>query len=288
MSSKLHALTLTVLLGGALLVGCGKSTKASPPTDAGRAGLVASPPPAALASSPWLEKNADGTYAINPGAECIEVLASSPAELALPPLGVARGVRATLSAPDTVVVAPLRLRAKLPAGRSGTPWVRVAPAVAVVRRSDREWESAYADLLEQVLPFEALLFHTSEEPWAESPEVAALSARLYAVADDVDQTMTNLRTRLSVVGARVACNNRHGAHYGQSPPIATVTTGPRGPWQSVRTTMSLWYGDYGGTAVVELLVRRVENVTLVLAFMFEGDSGEKERSALADALATAR
>jgi hypothetical protein len=50
--------------------------------------------------------------------------------------------------------------------------------------------------------------------------------------------------------------------------------------------MTVWYGDYGGRAVVELFVRRVEQVTVVLALMFEGERRATERGALADALAT--
>ena len=49
--------------------------------------------------------------------------------------------------------------------------------------------------------------------------------------------------------------------------------------------MSVWYSDYGGKAIVELFARRVEQVTVVLVFMFEGESRANERSALADALA---
>ena len=290
MSSKLPAFGLAfALLGGAmpLLCGCGKSTKASSASsaDAGPARLVASPPPAAVASSPWLEKKTNGTYAIVPDAECIEVLASSPPELTIAPLGAARGVRATLPAKDTVMIPSLHLRAKLPPGSSGPSWARVAPAgIEVVRQSEREWESAYADLLELALPFDALLLHSSETPWGEGTEVAALSTRLYAVAASVEETWENLRTRLPAVGARVACKNRHGASSLREP-LSTVTTGERGPWKTVRTTMSVWYGDYGGVAEVELFVRRVEAVTIVLAFMFEGESRANERNAFADALA---
>lgn len=277
------------LICAASLCGCRKSDKVTPssPPDAGRAAVVSSAPPRAVASSPWLAKNADGTYAIDPSAECVDVLASSPPELALARLEAARGIRATLPAKDTVAIAPLGLRAKLPRGPSGSSWTRVAPSgIAVVRQSDREWEEAYAELLDQALPFESLLFHTSEEPWRESSNVASLSARLYVVTESVEETMKNLRTRLPALGARVACKNRHGTHLYDSPTPVTVATGERGPWKSVRTTMNVWYSDYGGKAVVELFVRRAEPVTLVLALMFEGESRANERNALADSLAT--
>jgi len=275
------------LLCGASLssLGCGKAEKVTSSTpDAALARLVPAAPPAVVASSGWLVKNVDGTYAINPSAECVSLLASSPPELALAPLSRARGVVATLLSKDTVAIAPLGLRAKLPPGPSDPAWVRVAPAgIGILRESDREWESAYAELLNRALPFESLVFHMSEAPWREMSNVDGLSARLYAVTESVDETVKNLTARLPAVAARVACKNHRGASL-QEGSLANVTTGERGPWKTVRTTMSLYFSDYGGSAVVELFVRRVETVTVVLAFMIEGDSHARDRSALAEAL----
>lgn len=266
------------------LSACGKSLKTAP--DAGAGPLVAPPPPAVVASSQWLEKKADGTYAINTIAECTEALASAPPELALAALTAARGIVATLPSQDTVAIAPLGLRARFPRGPYGPSWLRAAPSgVAALRTSDREWEIAYADLLNQALPFDSLLFHMGEGPWQELSAVEVLYVRLYAVTESVDDTMNNLRTRLPALSQRVACQNVHSSIL-RDAFVAKVTTSERSPWKSVRATMNLWYADYGGTAVVELFVRRVEPVTVVLAYMFEGeDTRRSQREVLLDVLA---
>lgn len=268
--------TLCVVCGA-----CGKKTSAQ--ADSG-ARSVSAPPPPAVSGSPWLVKNPDGTYAIDPHAECTEILSGSAPELALAPLSPAKGVRAEVSRENVLTVAPLGLRAKLPEGAFGPSWVRTrGPDLDKVRTSAGEWERAYAELLDRSLPFESLLVHASDEPWGAAATYSGLGIRLHAVAEPVDVVLASLAARLPVVAVRVACGNEHGRLHDSSP-RSSVTHAERPPWKTMQAKMRVYYGDYGGQAVVELYVRRVRDVTLVLAFMFEGDGHQTERAALADAL----
>jgi hypothetical protein len=271
-----------LLLGVSVsLVGCGKSEKrtSSAAPDAGP--LVTSGPPSAIASSPWVTKKADGTYALNPRAECIDILAG-PEPVLLPSLTAARGLRATVADKRTLSIAPLGLHAKLPlASSGGPPWVLVPPAkMDVLRHGDREWHAAWAELLNRSLPFESLLFHMGDEAW-DGSSVTGL-ARIYVVTEGVDEVQSFLRARLGAVAPRVACRNNNA--YMPSSPPATVTTGESSPWKTVRTTMHLYFSDTGGRAILDLHLRRVAESTVVLAFMFESEEPEGARLALADAL----
>lgn len=223
--------------------------------------------------------------ALDPLASCAELLAKAEAQLPRTPLSAASGLRAARSASDVVTISPLGLRVAVPPGQFGPAWVRARGAgLEDVRRSDREWEQAYAEVLERVLPEGALLVHASDEEWGAGVAFDGLSARLYAVAEDPHQVLEDLGKRLPWVAARVACRNERGRVF--DPGVrSTVTTSQIPPWKTTRAKMRVWYGDYGGSAVVELHVRRAGPATLVLAFMFEGDRHADERAALLDMLA---
>jgi len=107
-----------------------------------------------------------------------------------------------------------------------------------------------------------------------------VTMRLYAVRESEDQVARALVAGATSAANWVGCSPR--SSFGASG--WTENHEPRGGWRRTAVSAQLWYGDYGGTARVDLRFRRVGEGTIVVAFFYEGAPREDEPRRVTDAI----
>ena len=148
---------------------------------------------------------------------------------------------------------------------ANTPGGTVADRIKV-RRQDfaslrgptGEWKREYDAVVESMLPFRSLVAHLGGDPW--DGNCGAIQMRVYVGAFSGRRMATQ-----AIVGARVA------SRYFR--PVRRVVA-VRQAWTRVSLSWKADYGDYFGTAHVEVWTRPVKGRFLVLVFMF-GDGMEQ-------------
>jgi hypothetical protein len=131
-----------------------------------------------------------------------------------------------------------------------------AAALATVRVADSEWDTEYCRVANAVLPFRTCVVHAGGEGWGrDAVSYGDVQMRAYIPEcgpQQIAQRMANdgrceaLRLSKNVSVARSVFEN----------------------WQRVTVSYSLWYGDYGGTANVDLFARKCGTKTVAFVFMY--------------------
>jgi hypothetical protein len=131
---------------------------------------------------------------------------------------------------------------------------RQLPLLTYVRG---EWTEEFSNVADSVVPFDALVAQVSGSPWIPYQScVSPVQIRIY-VGDFSPEWVAS---RVATTGVRTAKRFFD--------PVRTVTD--TAGWTGTRLTWRAFYYDYGGTASVEFLARRVRAHTVVLVFMYSG------------------
>jgi hypothetical protein len=195
-----------------------------------------------------------------------------------------------LAEPGALEIPGLRARLAFPMGvLDEPPEVRVTPsALQEIRASSAEWNHVYAVIAEDALPFDACIAHIGQESFTSPVTYTSLTIRIYALEEDLERVMREASAGAVAGAARIAC---------EASPEAVVTARVAQPldptsdsvgvWKRFVVRLRLWYGDYGGTARVEIRAHRRPGVTVVLTAFFAEDehrSHEMELEKLTTAL----
>jgi hypothetical protein len=127
------------------------------------------------------------------------------------------------------------------------------PELEAVRVGVGDWDTEYAHVLAGLFNYDCCAAHVGGDSWAGGVSYDDLQMRVYVLEDlPVDIVARALSTSWELVTPKV-----------------TVEEGD--PWTRVLIHYTVWYGDYGGDAFVDLRLRRYEAATIVYAGMYSGD-----------------
>ena len=135
-----------------------------------------------------------------------------------------------------------------------------------------EWDSEYATVVNSALPFDDCAAHVGGEGWGlQSASFGDLQMRAYVTHLSAREILERIQGPGFGHAASIA--KLKGGRTGSEAHIAVKTAGD---WQRATIEYPLWYGDYGGLAMVDFYVREVRSYRLVLVFMGgSGNPGEK-------------
>lgn len=127
--------------------------------------------------------------------------------------------------------------------------------LAKVKDGEGDWDKEYAEVVNAVLPFSNCAAHAGGEGWGrQSVSFTDLQMRAYIV----DMTPKQVQEKLSKDGvARASKFSKH----------VSVAQARHGDWSRGSVSYLLHYGDYGGTAQVDMYARAFATQTAVLVFM---------------------
>jgi hypothetical protein len=124
-----------------------------------------------------------------------------------------------------------------------------------VKDGEWEWDTEYAAVANAALPFDRCAAHVGSEGWGRAgTSFGDLQVRAYVVPDPADKVAAGV----SKAGLAAA------ARYDKR---ARAEGGRAGDWHRATVRYDVWYGDYGGTAVVDVYARPAGAGTAVFVFM---------------------
>lgn len=179
-----------------------------------------------------------------------------------------------------LIIAPLGRKLSVPAPFDGAVVLTRPAEMRGLETSSSEWNGAYATILNAALPFDACIAHLAEEGWQDGVSFGDVTMRLYAVRESEDEVARAIATGATSAAHWVGCTPR--SSFGASG--WTENHERRGAWRRTAVSAQLWYGDYGGTARVDLRFRRKGEGTIVVAFFYEGAPREDEPRRMTDAI----
>lgn len=141
-------------------------------------------------------------------------------------------------------------------------------ALLQVKDGKGEWDTEYAEVVNAVLPFSKCAAHAGEEGWGkEGVSFGDLQMRAYLV----EMSPEEVAAKCSKDGVRRA------SEFSKN--VATNSSRD-GEWHRSTVSYSLFYGDYGGTAKVDMYAKAVGKQTVVLVFMDSTDNEESRQEIL--------
>lgn len=147
---------------------------------------------------------------------------------------------------------------------------RTRAELDAVRTATGDWDAEYAQVLEAALPFTACVFQGGGDGWGrQSNSYLDVQMRVYLP----EMTPQQVRERVTTAGLVAAREFSDQAAARQA---------EFGDWQRTTLSYPLSYGDYGGTAAIDVFARSVAKQTIVLVFMHYADEnhGEDEIQAI--------
>jgi len=131
-----------------------------------------------------------------------------------------------------------------------------AASLQAVENATGEWDSEYARVANSVFPFRACVAHLGEEGWgAEGVGFGDLQMRVYCLHDwggaKIDEA-----AQIGLATAKKISEK------------ASLAKGEARAWSVHEIEFPVWYGDYGGIAVVDVYSKRVGQYTVALVFMY--------------------
>ena len=124
-----------------------------------------------------------------------------------------------------------------------------------VKDATGEWDKEYAEVVNAVMPFSKCAAHVGGEGWGQQ---AVFYGDLQMRAYIVDMIPEQVHEKLVKDGVPRASTFSKKVSLAQS---------KQGEWHRSTISYEMWYGDYSGTAVVELYARAYGKQTAVLVFM---------------------
>lgn len=129
-------------------------------------------------------------------------------------------------------------------------------SLAGLATAEGEWDKEYTEVLNSILPISACVAHLGGEGWGrEAVSCADLQMRVYVGNFSPEQTELRIHdkgmAKARAIGHRaVATNDMHHA------------------WHVGKIQYDVWYGDYGGTAHIDLFSQAIKTQTVTIAFMY--------------------
>jgi hypothetical protein len=130
--------------------------------------------------------------------------------------------------------------------------------LAIAEHGSGEWQTEYAAIANALFPFERCAAHFGDDEWPQGVSYFTLWVRAYvldATASEVEAWMLD--------GAIEAIE----AVGGMAPMLEQAVDGP---WRRTTASFDLWFGDYGGQALIDLRVTELDGLTLAFVFMRPG------------------
>ncbi len=139
-----------------------------------------------------------------------------------------------------------------------------------VRLGSGEWDWEYGKVVNAVLPFEHCAVHAGGEGWGtDGSSFGDLQLRAYVTDLSVQEVLARAKRPGFSTARDIAKSG------GFTVASAAFSISKYGVWDRATIDYPLWYGDYGGTGVVDFYVKDEGPYRLVLLFMGQKDD-EKE------------
>ncbi|MCG3179997.1 MAG: hypothetical protein BIFFINMI_02351 [Phycisphaerae bacterium] len=176
---------------------------------------------------------------------------------------------------DRIEVAPIGLQFRLPP--TFMTWqkqfhnnIHVGPeALAAIRDGGGEWDTEYAAVVNAALPFDRCVAAAGEEGWGrDGVSFTDVQLRVYVL----DQPIKELIERIDKQAPPAIAGLAHAAVGRKAP---AVVHSQEGEWSRAAFTFTLWYGDYGGEAMVDFRLRRLGPRTVAAVFMYPPAGGRR-------------
>lgn len=124
-----------------------------------------------------------------------------------------------------------------------------------VETANGEWDKEYAEIVNRLLPFAHCAAHVGSEGWGrEGVSYHDLQLRAYVTDAGAEK-----------VQARLFENGK--AWASKFSEKVSVSREPSGKWRRASLSYDMWYGDYGGKAIVDVYAQSIGMETVVLVFM---------------------
>lgn len=135
-----------------------------------------------------------------------------------------------------------------------------------------EWDSAYAQIVDAVIPFVDCAFHGGGDGWGKrSGLYTDLQMRVYVVdrsLDVISKTIEEKGFSTAQGVARDSQRRRDAAKVQDAATGESLAQDGVDTWKRFRIAFPLFYDDYGGTANVEFYLRAFDDKTVVFVFMY--------------------
>jgi hypothetical protein len=117
------------------------------------------------------------------------------------------------------------------------------------------------------LPFEDCAAHFGGEGWGwQGVSFGDLQVRTYVTSLSQDDVVAGIKSLGFETAERIA-----ERQPGQK---ALISASMEQSWQHIKISYPLWYGDYGGTALIDFYVSDIGHYRFVVVFMGSGPDGE--------------
>jgi len=164
---------------------------------------------------------------------------------------------------ETVELVPSGVRFAVPKSILETEFSTLlldAAELEVAENGAGEWTTEYAAIANALFPFERCGAHFGDSTWPNTTSWFALWGRAYLFEAPVEDIEAAFSDAAVVV-----------EHVGGSGPEVYQEIG--GPWRKTAVGFDLWFGDYGGPAVVDLRLHDVGPFRLGFVFMYPESVG---------------
>jgi hypothetical protein len=149
----------------------------------------------------------------------------------------------------------------------GVPYasfVRTAPETLSLEKCTTEWDSEFALVTNAIVPIESLVLHVGQEEFCRGASYFDFHTRVYLVNMPPEEVLRRVREQGVRAASRLSPKPEGEVKV---VPARTVATLPAG----LTLNVSRWYGDYGGTASVEVHAVPLAGRTHVIVFLYAHD-----------------
>jgi hypothetical protein len=153
------------------------------------------------------------------------------------------------------------------------PWphtdaIETGAGLRRLRECGYEWDREYVRIANAALPFEALTVHAGSDRFCHPGMATDLHARMYILDEPAERVIHTITARATVEAERVSRYTPPPFRRRGDPPAPSPAEIPG--WTRIAVPFSVFYFDYGGSAVVDFYVRRIADHTVVFVFMHAG------------------
>lgn len=137
--------------------------------------------------------------------------------------------------------------------------------IARVRSASGEWDKEYSQIANSIIPFEKCILHAGGDGWGENAaSYQDVQMRVYLL----DESPAQVVERLTKIGPTDAMKFSDKVSLARS---------KHNNWLRTILSYPLWYGDYGGTAHIDVFATKCAAKTVVLVFMYCDNPGAPAR-----------
>ena len=131
-------------------------------------------------------------------------------------------------------------------------------------KAEGEWDRPFSEIVNSIFPIERCAAHVGGDGWGrDSASFGDVQMRAYVGAWSVAQ----IEGAVKKSGTAAASKHSNKVSFAHS---------RVGQWQVSKLSYHLWYGDYGGTARIDVYARSFGKQAVALVFMYTDASDKKE------------